>query len=332
MVDTINKTGGILDLTDLANYKIKSKKALSIDYRDYKLFTTDAPSSGAVMLNILNIMKQYPPEDVEDRNLTSHRIVEAMKFAYGARADLGDPDFIAGIEELQTQMLSEEKAQEIRGKIFDNQTQPVESYDPHLIYTVDSPGTSHIVTMDSSGMTISSTTTINLLFGSKVMDPYSGVILNNEMDDFSQPGKRNSFGFEPSPANFVAPGKRPLSSISPIIVEFASNRTVWFTTGAAGGSRIISSTAQTAYHVLEEGFTMRNAVAAPRLHDQLMPATTLVEQGFDQGIFDSLFAKGHNSTWQAPGQSAVQAIMRLSDGTFDAVGETRQLNSGGSSV
>ncbi|KAK5661002.1 hypothetical protein OQA88_12380 [Cercophora sp. LCS_1] len=332
IVTTINKTGGILDLTDLANYQIKSKKALSINYRDYTLYTTDAPSSGAVMLNILNVMKQYPPEDVKNRELTSHRLVEAMKFAYGARADLGDPDFVAGIEELQAQMLSEEKAQAIRGMIFDNQTQPISAYDPKLIYTVDSPGTSHVVTSDKSGLTVSSTTTVNLLFGSKVMDPYSGVILNNEMDDFSQPGKPNSFGFEPSPANFIAPGKRPLSSISPIIVEFTGNRSVWFTTGAAGGSRIISATAQTAFHVLEEGFAMHDAVAAPRLHDQLMPAVTLVENGSDQSIFDSLLAKGHNSTWQAPGQSAVQAIMIHANGTFDAVGETRQVNSGGSSV
>jgi len=152
------------------------------------------------------------------------------------------------------------------------------------------------------------------------------------MDDFSQPGQRNSFGFEPSPANFIAPGKRPLSSICPVIVEFASNGSIYFTTGAAGGSRIISATAQTVFNVLEAGFNMHDAVARPRLHDQLMPATTLVEVGTDEAIFESLAQKGHNATWQAPGQSAVQAIMRLWNGTFDAVGETRQINSGGAIV
>src|SRR4051812_8439176 len=152
------------------------------------------------------------------------------------------------------------------------------------------------------------------------------------MDDFSQPGKRNSFGFEPSPSNFIAPGKRPLSSICPVIVEFASNRSIYFTTGAAGGSRIISATAQTVFGVLEAGYSMHEAVAHPRLHDQLMPSTTLVELGSDEGLYASLAAKGHNVTWQAPGQSAVQGIMRLWNGTFDAVGETRQVNSGGSVV
>ncbi|KAK0626247.1 gamma-glutamyltranspeptidase [Immersiella caudata] len=332
MIDTIQETGGIMTLDDLKQYTAKVKNALSIDYRGYKLFTTDAPSSGAVMLSILNTMNQYPPGDSKDLNLTSHRYVEAMKFAYGARAELGDPDFIRNIRDYEKQMLSVEKAQQIRARILDNMTQPLKSYNPALLYTVESPGTSHIVTADRSGMTVSSTTTINLLFGSKAMTPDTGIILNNEMDDFSQPGKRNSFGFEPSPSNFIAPGKRPLSSISPVIVEFASNRSVYFTTGAAGGSRIISATAQTVFGVLEQGYTMHGAVAHPRLHDQLMPTTTLVELGTDGVVYESLKAKNHNVTWQAPGQSAVQAVMRLWDGSFDAIGETRQVNSGGSIV
>jgi gamma-glutamyltranspeptidase / glutathione hydrolase len=255
-----------------------------------------------------------------------------MKFAYGARAELGDPDFIRHIRDYEKQMLSTEKAQQIRARILDNITQPLDAYNPSLLYTVESPGTSHIVTADKSGMTVTSTTTINLLFGSKVMTPDTGIILNNEMDDFSQPGKRNSFGFEPSPSNFIAPGKRPLSSITPVIVEFASNRSVYFTTGAAGGSRIISATAQTVFGVLEGGLSMYDAVAHPRLHDQLMPATTLVEAGTDEAIYESLKGKNHNVTWQAPGQSAVQAVMRLWNGTFDAVGEPRQINSGSSIV
>jgi len=329
MIDTIQQTGGIMTVDDLKQYSVKVKKAFSIDYRGrYKLFTTDAPSSGAVMLNILNTMQQYPPDAVKDENLTSHRWVEAMKFAYGARQELGDPNFIS-IHDYEAQMLSKERGKEIQSRILDNVTQPLEAYNPDLIYAAESQGTSHIVTADRSGMTVTSTTTVNLLFGSKVMTPDTGIILNNEMDDFSQPGKRNSFGFEPSPANFIAPGKRPLSSICPIIVEFASNRSVYFTTGAAGGSRIISATAQTVFNVLEAGYSMHSAVAHPRLHDQLMPAQTLVEVGTDEAIYQSLAEKKHNVTWQAPGLSAVQAVMRLWNGTFDAVGETRQVNSGG---
>ncbi|KAK3344418.1 gamma-glutamyltranspeptidase [Lasiosphaeria hispida] len=326
------ESGGILTHVDLEQYAIKVKKALSIDYRGYKLFTTQAPSSGPIMLNILNTMKNYPAEDVKNGNLTTHRFVEAMKFAYGARQEFGDPDFIRNTRYLQRQMLTEEKGHQIVSLIQDNQTQPLSVYDPKAIYTTAGAGTSHLVTADRFGMTVSSTTTINLLFGSRVMTPDTGIILNNEMDDFSQPGRRNSFGYDPSTANFIAPGKRPLSSMCPLIVENESDRSVFFTTGAAGGSRIISSTAFTAFNVLERGMSMYDAVAAPRPHDQLMPSQLLVEEGFDESVFESLRAKLHNVTWMGPKSSAVQAIMRLGNGTFDAVGETRQVNSGGSVV
>jgi gamma-glutamyltranspeptidase / glutathione hydrolase len=151
------------------------------------------------------------------------------------------------------------------------------------------------------------------------------------MDDFSQPGRRNAFGFDPSPANFIAPGKRPLSSITPLMVEFP-NGTLFLTTGAAGGSRIVSSTAQVAWSAFELGLDMHSAVASKRLHDQLMPDVLQVEQGFDQSIMASLTEKGHNISIVPPGSSSVQAIMRLWNGKFDAASETRQLNSGGLTI
>ncbi|KAK3387190.1 gamma-glutamyltranspeptidase [Podospora didyma] len=332
MIKSIQSTKGIMTLEDLKNYTVSIKKPLSIKYRGHRLFTTEAPSSGAVMFSILKTMEQYPTSDLANTNLTTHRLVEAMKFAYGARQELGDPDFIRNIAQLQKQMVSDEKAREIRNRIMDNQTQPVAVYDPQLVYAAESSGTSHIVTADASGLTVSSTTTINLLFGSQVMTPDTGIILNNEMDDFSQPGRRNSFGFSPSPANFIAPGKRPLSSITPLIAEFP-NGTVFFSTGAAGGSRIISSTTLIAWNVLDKHMSMHAAVAAPRLHDQLMPDVLMVEEaGFDKGLFASLQQKLHNATWVGSGLSSAQAVMRLWNGTFDAASETRQSNSGGLTV
>lgn len=149
------------------------------------------------------------------------------------------------------------------------------------------------------------------------------------MDDFSQPGRDNAFGFAPSPSNYIAPGKRPLSSITPLIAEHAGNGTLFFATGAAGGSRIISATAQTAWNMLVRGMSLREAVAAPRLHHQLLPHVLRVEEGFDEGVVEGLKAKGHEVEWMAPGLSAVQGVMRLGDGRFEAVGETRQVNSGG---
>jgi gamma-glutamyltranspeptidase/glutathione hydrolase len=133
------------------------------------------------------------------------------------------------------------------------------------------PGTSHIVTADSSGMAVTMTSTINLHFGSLVMVPETGIILNDEMNDFSVPGQSNAFGYLPSPANFIAPGKKPLSSISPVIVEFLANNTLYFVTGAAGGSKIITATIQSLWNVLDKNMTSAQAVKAPRFHDQLVP-------------------------------------------------------------
>ncbi|KAL2130523.1 hypothetical protein VTI74DRAFT_6264 [Chaetomium olivicolor] len=332
MINFIQKMNGTMILDDLENYKVEVKPALNITYGDYRLFTTEAPSSGAVMLSVLKTMEQYPTEDLIDANLTTHRFVEAMKFAYGARLRLGDPDFLKNITKYQAELLTDDTAKNIRHRILDNKTQPLEAYDPLSLYAPDSHGTSHIVTADHSGLTVTSTTTINLLFGAQIMTPDTGIILNNEMDDFSQPNRHNAFGFAPSPSNFIHPRKRPLSSITPLIAEHASNSSLFFATGAAGGSRIISATTQVAWNVLAFNMSMHNAVARPRVHHQLMPDVLRVEEGWEEDVVAGLREKGHEVEWMAPGLSAVQGVMRFRDGTFDAVGETRQVNSGGYTV
>lgn len=333
IIKTIQNANGTMTLGDLRNYEVQLKDPLSIKFRNFNLFTTQAPSSGAVMLNILKIMEKFPVADLRNTNLTTHRLVEAMKFAYGARQELGDPDFVRNLTNFQKQMLSDSQALRVRKLIADNQTQALEVYNPQSLYAAESAGTAHMVTSDRTGMTITSTSTVNLLFGSKLMDPDTGIILNNEMDDFSQPGRRNSFGYEPSPANFIAPFKRPLSSISPLIVEHAANETLFFATGAAGGSRIITATMQVAWNIMSgRAENMYGAIKSPRLHHQLMPNVLNVENGYDASVFASLGEKKHNVTWIAPGQSAAQGLLRFWNGTFQAVGETRQLNSGGFTV
>ncbi|KAL2265513.1 hypothetical protein VTJ83DRAFT_6613 [Remersonia thermophila] len=329
MIEYVQKMNGTMTLADLAEYSVDVKPPLSITYGDYRLFTTPAPSSGAVMLSIFKTMEQYPPEDLDDANLTTHRFVEAMKFAYGGRLQLGDPGFLKNITKYERLMFRNETAQAIYHRILDNQTQPVEAYDPLRLYLPDSHGTSHVVTADGSGLTVTSTTTINLLFGAQIMTPDTGIILNDEMDDFSQPNRRNAFGFAPSPANYIAPRKRPLSSITPLVAENATDGRIVLATGAAGGSRIISATTQAAFHVLARREGLYDAVAHPRLHHQLLPDVLLVEEGTDPAVVRDLHAKGHKVQWMKPGLSAVQAIRRGEDGRFEAVGETRQKNSGG---
>lgn len=177
IIDFIQKMNGIMTLEDLRNYKVEVKPPLSVTFGDYRLFTTQAPSSGAVLLNMLKTMDQFPAEDLDNVRLTTHRFVEAMKFAYGARAELGDPAFLGNMTEYQSRMISDETAQRTRGRILDNQTQPVDAYNPQALYATESHGTSHIVASDASGLTVTSTTTINLLFGAKIMTPDTGIIL-----------------------------------------------------------------------------------------------------------------------------------------------------------
>ncbi|KAL0258401.1 hypothetical protein SLS55_007577 [Diplodia seriata] len=249
----------------------------------------------------------------------------------GARTELGDPDFVDGMYEYMDQMLSKNTTSLIRSRISDFHTQNVSAYDPDGIESLETPGTSHVVTADKSGMAISLTTTINLLFGSQLMVPETGVIMNDEMNDFSIPGASNAFGYIPSPVNYVRPGKRPLSSIAPVIIEYP-NGTLYISVGAAGGSRIITSTIQNIHHMLDEGMTAPEALAEPRLHDQLVPYYVSFEYAYDNSTVEFMKERGHNVTWVGPGQSTAQALRLLGNGTFEAAGEPRQKNSGGFAV
>jgi gamma-glutamyltranspeptidase / glutathione hydrolase len=323
-----------MTLEDLKNYKAIGRRPVSISFRDFDVYSTAAPSSGVICLAVLKTLEQYPVADLSDVNLTTHRVNEAMRFAYGARTEIGDPEYVSNVAVYEDRLLSTARAKDIRKHILDNMTQPVEAYNPgsQSFYTSPGHGTSHIVTADASGMAVSSTTTINLLFGAQIITPDSGIIINDEMNDFSIPNVHNEFGFPPAPANFIRPGKRPLSSITPVIAEFRRNGSLFLVTGAAGGSRIISSTMLTAWNVLEMGSTIKEAIAQPRLHDQLIPNQVRIEWTFDNTTAASMLDKGHNVTWIPLAESSVQGLTRAWDGTFDASGETRQKNSGGLTI
>ncbi|SPO03957.1 related to gamma-glutamyltransferase [Cephalotrichum gorgonifer] len=326
MISVIQAANGTMTLSDLENYKVVTGEALSTTYRGHTLYTTGIPSSGAVGISILKTMEQYPIEDWSDVNLSVHRLSEAMRFAYGARLELGDPDFVSGAKAIEEILLSEETARRTSQLILDDRTQPVNVYDPRGVYVPDNHGTSHFSTVDADGMTTACTSTVNTLFGSQVMDPATGIILNNEMNDFSIPGVRNEFGFEPSEANYIRPGKRPLSSITPFIISSPDSL---FSIGAAGGSRIISSTAQAIWHLLEHNMTLAQSLSEPRLHDQLIPNRVTFEYAFDNGTVQSMAERGHEVAWVKEGQSALQGV-GYQRGRFEAVGEPRQKSSGGS--
>ena len=167
--------------------------------------------------------------------------------------------------------------------------------------------------------------------------------------DFSIPNVKNAFGYVPSPANYVRPGKRPLSSITPTIVEHLANHSLYYVVGAAGGSRIITATIQNLWHVLDQGLTAPQALAQPRFHDQLVPniisfewasvpalkngsVGTVAVKGYDNSTVAFMKARGHMVTWVAPGFSSAQAIRLLNGGAWEAAGEPRQSSSGGFTV
>lgn len=326
-VRALHKTNGSMTMEDMANYKVVLREPVKINYKGIHLHSCGAPASGAVALSVMKVLEGY--EDFAQShtmNLSIHRLDEAIRFGYGKRASLGDPDFVEGITAYEAGMLNQTFADEVRARISDKHTLNVSDYDPDGFESHENHGTSHIVTADASGMAISMTTTVNLFFGSGVMVPETGVIMNDEMADFSVPNISNVFGYYPSPANYVRPNKRSMSSITPVMAEFA-NGTLFAVLGASGGSRIITTVIQTALNILERKMTVQEALKQPRLHDQLLPNQVNFEWDYDNSIVDFMIGRDHNVTW-GPAGSSSQAI-RITNGHFEAAGEPRQDDSAG---
>ncbi|KAH8597379.1 gamma-glutamyltranspeptidase [Bisporella sp. PMI_857] len=335
-ITALQKSNGTMTLADLANYTVAIRPRSNITYRGYKIHSGSAPSSGAVVLSTLKIVEGYDMSSPSQLNFSTHYLDEAMRFAYGQRTLLGDASFMPNLTKYQQDMVSEKTAAEIRGRIQQFATLNSSAYNPSNYGILTDDGTSATVSSDKSGLTIAMTSTINAIFGSRLMVPETGVIMNNEMNDFSIPNTTNAFGYPPSPANYIKPHARPLSSISPTIVEFP-NGTVYISHASAGGSRIITEIIQHLWHVLDQNMTSIQALSQPRFHDQLSPNTVSFEYGSDtygiKGYSNqtTAFFKeiGANVAFVAVGGSTAQALRRLSNGTFEAAGEPRQLNSGG---
>jgi gamma-glutamyltranspeptidase/glutathione hydrolase len=345
-VQTANASKGIMTLEDLKNYSVALQTPLSITYRDFKITSTSAPSSGEVVLSVMKAVEGYSTfGDAGFVNVSTQRLDEAIRFGYGQvsvtnipvpidpnwsqRTLLGDPSFVTNMNTFQQEIINATTASSTRSKISDTHTLNVTAYDPQGFITLTDHGTSHVTVADANGMVISLTSTVNTLFGSQVIVPSTGVIMNNEMNDFSIPGTVNAFGYIASPDNYIRPGKRPLSSISPTIVEHLSNGTFYFATGAAGGSRIITSTIQSLWHVLDQNMTAHQAVAAPRFHDQLTPNVLEMELSYNNETVAYMKSRGHNVTRVAVEATDVQVVRRLYDGTFEAAAEPRQDDSAG---
>jgi len=275
LVDASSKNGGIISKEDLAKYTVEELPPIRCNYRGLDLISAPPPSSGGTAIcEILNILKAYPMSDMGFHSAAGvHTMVEAMRHTYVDRNfSLGDPDFVKNpIDKL----LSEEHASAIRAKIDAAKATPSKEVQPGTP-PHEGTETTHYSIVDAKGDAISVTYTINALFGAKVMAGDTGFFLNDEMDDFTtKPGVPNLFGLVQGKTNVIAPGKRPLSSMSPTIVT--KDGKTFMVLGSPGGSRIITITLETLMNVVDYGMNIQEAVDAPRFHHQWLPDEVAVE-------------------------------------------------------
>ncbi len=300
--------GGLITEQDFASYAPKEREPLRFQYRGYELVSMPPPSSGGLhVAQVLQMIERFPIKDFSEVQRI-HVMTEAMKLAFADRAFwLGDPDYAPVprglIDRTYTDALSQ--------KIDPAKVTPVPMHgtpaNPHD--DVFGKHTTHLSTADAAGNWVALTQTINTAFGSKVIIPGTGVILNNEMDDFSaQPGVPNAFKLIGAEANAVAGGKCPLSSMSPTLV-FKDGQAL-ISVGAAGGPTIITQTLLTLSNLIDRGMTPAAALAAPRFHHQWAPDQLKIETGFNTGTLTQLETLGHQLE-KSSGFGACQCIERI---------------------
>jgi gamma-glutamyltranspeptidase / glutathione hydrolase len=291
IVASVRQAGGLMTRRDLENYAPIIRNPVHGTYRGYEIVSMPPPSSGGVhLVEMLNILEGYSSDMIGSGSPTAlHLQLEAMKLAYADRAQyLGDSDSVdVPIERL----ISKSHATELREKIDVRHATPSREIRPDI--TVPSGGnTTHFSVADEAGNVVANTYSLNFNFGLGLVAEGTGILLNNELDDFAaKPGAPNAFGLVGGAANAPGPGKRPLSSMSPTIV-FKDARPV-LVTGAPGGSRIITTVLQVVVNAIDGHMSIGGAVSAPRLHHQWSPDEVVAEPYFPPDKVRALVAMGH---------------------------------------
>jgi gamma-glutamyltranspeptidase/glutathione hydrolase len=314
--------GGVLTAEDLGAYRVRERTPLEGSYRGYRILTMPPPSAGGAIL--LGILGALEPEDPRaggyrpDRYL--HVMIEAEKRLYARRAaSFGDPDQLKGVREEAEFMASPAFAAKLRAEIGERAT-------PAAEVTIEggAGGTSHVSVVDHEGNAVALTTTVNYYFGSCVLVPGTGILLNDEMDDFeTSPGAANAYALTGRGKNAVAPGRIPVSSMAPSLVFDPGGRLV-MAVGAAGGARIPTAVAQAILHVVDDGMRLDEALAAPRLHHQHTPDVVQVEpNGLEADTARQLEARGHTLSFGPGRWPNAQAAGIASSGMREAASDPR---------
>ena len=289
----MSANGGLITREDLAGYNAKRREPVRTTYRGHEIVGFPPPSSGGVhVAQILYILESFDLASMApDSAEFVHLVTEAMRLAFADRAHwLGDADFAA----VPKGLASKKYARQLAKKIDPTKAATIDAHStpPNADTDLFSKHTGHFSAVDSDGWWVACTATVNTTFGSGVVIPGTGIVMNNEMDDFSaQPGVPNAFGLIGAEANAIAPGKRPLSSMSPTIV-LRDGKPV-FTVGAAGGPTIITQVLLAIIHVVDFGKSPAEALGQARFHHQWKPDRLLIEKALGQSAIDALRAKGH---------------------------------------
>lgn len=301
---------GAISLKDLASYQAIEREPVQGTYRGYEVVTMPPPSSGgAHLVQMLNILERWPLADWGHNSAQSvHHMAESMKLAYADRAEyLGDPDFVdIPLEGLISKAYADELAQLITDKAT-----PAQAIKPGNPLPFESDQTTHYSIMDKDGNAVAVTYTLNTNFGTGIVAEGTGILLNNEMDDFSaKPGVANAYGLVGGEANAVAPGKRPLSSMTPTLLLKDGQPVL--VTGTPGGARIITTVLQSVTNLVDYDMNPAESASALRVHHQWTPDELRVEQGFNTDTTRLLEEKGHTVNVKAS-MGRTQTIQREGD-------------------
>ncbi len=317
LVKVSQQHGGLLTAADLHDMQPVQREPLTLKYHGFDVLTMPPPSSGGIALlttlQILDELDARDPANAIDRLQADspefvHRLTEAFKHAFADRAEfLGDADFV---DVPTKRLISREHARELAARVDLQRTQPTKSYGRFA--PVNDSGTTHFSIIDRDGNAVACTETINTEYGSWIVEPKFGILLNNEMDDFAAvPGQPNAFGLMQSSANAIAPRKKPLSSMTPTII-IKKGKAV-FAVGASGGPRIITATTQVLMNLTRRNQTPAVAVRVPRLHHQWLPDVLDLEPRLYQELNDPLKPFGH-TLHKRSASATCQAVSRTPDG------------------